>query len=508
MVKKILALSINDTRLYYVLIKKERSGWRVVCAGQYNEPVILTQSNSLSQAIESILTKEKILPRDLFLSVANKEAFIHQITTPLMSSREIKGVVLNEIERNPDLGNRVFDYIYRVFPYKVEQQKVLFAALPQETIDSIIDELSKTKLNCHSLEVSPYSLRDIILEIEKSEPEQQEKTSGYLAVYKNYSYFAIFDKENYQVFYKIALGIDDLTSSNSLKQEESSLFFNQLQRIIKSYTSNHRAQPLSSLWVLWDNEQVKDLDQTLSLELGLKAKILNMGAIKNFVLANDTQLNPIYMLAVVPMIHHIWHIKSETKKAQLHFLRSMHISRLTRKYTLGIVLIITLLTFLYAGFNYYIDTKITPMQSNITSVEQKTKDLKNQTRDLFEQYADYKQTRQRILQQATYLRELNRISWSQVLAIVSQEMPEDLALTSFKFTGGRQSIIKGDAYHMETISNLIRKIDTSSILEKGNFDNLREKSMRRSSKEEPEKFYQFGITARLRVKGEISDDIK
>lgn len=146
------------------------------------------------------------------------------------------------------------------------------------------------------------------------------------------------------------------------------------------------------------------------------------------------------------------------------------------------------------------------MQQRSQTVDRSIRDLKSRTKDITELYTVYRETRQRILQQATYVRELNRVSWSQVLAIVSQEMPQDLALTSFSFKGGGQAVIKGEAFDMENISGLIRKIDTSSILQKGSFDYLREREITRSESEESDKYYQFGITARLRSKVEINND--
>jgi len=94
------------------------------------------------------------------------------------------------------------------------------------------------------------------------------------------------------------------------------------------------------------------------------------------------------------------------------------------------------------------------------------------------------------------------VSWSQVLAVVSQEHPDDLALTSFKFSESGGASIIGQAFAMESIANLMRQIEDSAILEKGRFDFLKERELKEVN------YYDFGLTAQLKKKKEEQDDKK
>jgi Tfp pilus assembly PilM family ATPase len=501
MAYKILALEINDETLRYVCLEKKRKQWRVVSAGLYAGEVDLFQTGALARAVNGILAKEKVLPQRLFISVSRKETFIHQIVIPRMSGKEIEEVVLNEIEKNPAFGNKTFDFIYKVFPHKRDQQKVLFAALPQETVAAIIEEITATRLSCHDLELTPLNLKEFVPDSGgQAEGGGPGAVSGLVVVHQSCTHFTIFDRNSYKVLYKIPVGMANIAASGNLLPDESRAFISQLHRIVKSFAGEHRSAPVSELWVVWDSEQAEGLDKLLSDQLGIKASRLNLSVMQNFVLSDDNQLNPIYMLALTPVFHHI--ARTQTVFPLDHFLRSMHVARYARRSVLGAAVLAAALVFIYAGFHLFIDREVAATQDKTRAVQVQIRDLKKKTEDIYSLYELYRQTRERLLQQATYVRDLNRVSWSQVLAIVSTEMPGDLALTSFSFREGGQAAIKGESYQMETISDLIRKIDTSSILQKGSFNYLKEREIVRRESGEKDKFYQFGITARLRLKVE------
>lgn len=501
MAYKILALEINDETLRYVCLEKNRKQWRVVSAGLSEGEVDICQSGSLTRAVNGILAREKIFPQKLFISVSRKDTFIHQIIIPRMSGKEIEEVVLNEIEKNPVFSNKAFDFIYKVFPHKRDQQKVLFAALPQETINAIIKEITATRLSCHDLEVTPLNLKELIPDLGgQTESGGPEAVFGLVVVHQNCTHFTIFDRSSYKVIYKIPVGMANLAASGVLLPDELRTFISQLHRIVKSFAGEHRSAPVAALWAVWDSEQAENLDKLLSDQLGLKVARLNLSVMQNFVLSDDNQLNPVYMLALTPVFHHI--ARTQTVFPLDHFLRSMHVARYARRSALGAAVLAAALVFIYAGFHLFIDREVASTQSETLEVQVEIQDLKRKTGDIYSLYELYRQTRERLLQQATYVRDLNRVSWSQVLAIVSTEMPGDLALTSFSFKEGGQAAIKGESYQMETISDLIRKIDTSSILQKGSFNYLKEREIIRRESGENDKFYQFGITARLRLKVE------
>lgn len=117
--------------------------------------------------------------------------------------------------------------------------------------------------------------------------------------------------------------------------------------------------------------------------------------------------------------------------------------------------------------------------------------LRVTTTELYRQRDEYLAVRQGLLDQANYIKTLNRVAWSQVLSVFAEEMPKDMALTSFKFNETGKVSFFGDSLEVETVSELIRRIDTSAILEKGMFDFFTEKVV------DEQKIYSFGILAQL-----------
>jgi Tfp pilus assembly protein PilN len=126
-------------------------------------------------------------------------------------------------------------------------------------------------------------------------------------------------------------------------------------------------------------------------------------------------------------------------------------------------------------------------------ITKELKSLEKENQKLMRRYHDYLAIRQKLLDQATCVNQLNRVPWSQVFAIFSQELPEELALNSFKFSESGKAVIKGDAFSMDSIAALIRRIEDSLILEQGKFDFLTEK------KYEESKYFSFGILAQLKT---------
>jgi Tfp pilus assembly protein PilN len=103
--------------------------------------------------------------------------------------------------------------------------------------------------------------------------------------------------------------------------------------------------------------------------------------------------------------------------------------------------------------------------------------------------------RQELLFQATYVQLLKKMSWSEALSVVASELPHELALTSFKVDESGQVTFTGEAYRMESIAKLLRTIETSSILDQGQFSYLTQEV------QENKKVYSFGILAEIK-KGE------
>jgi Tfp pilus assembly protein PilN len=118
--------------------------------------------------------------------------------------------------------------------------------------------------------------------------------------------------------------------------------------------------------------------------------------------------------------------------------------------------------------------------------------LRASSADLYAKRDQYMNIREGLLNQATFIKKLNRVSWSQVFSVVSDELPQNIGLTSFEFRDGGSATFSGEALTVETIAELMRSIDSSAILTNPQFDFLREKM------EGEQKIFTFGIFAQLK----------
>ncbi|MBL8013895.1 MAG: PilN domain-containing protein [Candidatus Omnitrophica bacterium] len=177
-----------------------------------------------------------------------------------------------------------------------------------------------------------------------------------------------------------------------------------------------------------------------------------------------------------------------------HFFRAMNVQRYVLR---SVLLTLIFIGIVGAGlgikaWEFYSQTE--QIKKDTQAIAAEKQQLKESSQDLYRQRDDFMRVRQGLLDQATFVKNLNRVSWSEVLAVVSEEMPKDLALTSFKFNESGEVSFFGDALDVEVIAELIRKIDTSAILQNGKFDFLSEKVIEKT------KIYNFGILAQLQKK--------
>jgi Tfp pilus assembly PilM family ATPase/F0F1-type ATP synthase membrane subunit b/b' len=505
MVRNILALDINDTVLRFVLLEKNGNVWHVGRSGVVDGSVDIKREGALSEAINSILNQETILPRRLFLSLSRKDVFVHQFVIPKMSERQTRDVVMSEIEKNMEFTSQAFDFTYQLSPFKKGQSRVLFAAVPQNLLNRILEEISRTKLNCQDLEISPLNARALIPTVssnQSTEAVSESSSKGMEAMvvlYERHAHFAVFDKDQYQIFYKLSLGMNDLISDSGLKAESVGMFVNHLKRMIKTFSSEHRGQPITSIWLIWDSTKIADFDKILENEIAIKTRALDLDCVKDVItVTNSNKLNPIDLLAVSPVVCFL-----KGKKpffTTRYFLRTLLSAQRIYWQILVAVIVLSILGLGMTGVALRIEQKKNFIAEESRKISQEITQVKRRRDEAAVLRANLMESRNRLFQQASYVRELNRVSWSQVLSIVANEMPEDLALTSFTFREAGEATIKGEARQMEVISELIRKIELSSILEKGTFNSLQERETMVKGNIDSVKFYQFGISARLRSK--------
>ena len=495
MAKGLLGLEISDKILRYVYLEKEQSDYCVIKADKIEIKINPSAPGSLYKIVQSILEQKDIQPRRIFVTISRRDTAIHQTLLPKMSSSELDEVVSGEIEKIPVFYHRNFDYIYKSYPYSNEKNRIIFAATSRKILNFIIQEIQKTNIRFQDLDISPLNLKEIL-----PLPKSSKHLEAFFVIQDHQSYLGIFEDHQYKLLYKSALGLDHISTAASQlgKEHILSSLMAEMKRAIKSYLSENKKAELNFLWLLWDKEVVFDLDQRIAHDLGLEVEVLYMKKMQKIKVTKEKHLNPVYVIPLLPIIYHIRRLKAQFSFT--HFFRSIQIKNYLLKTVVMslsfIVILGSALGLLYSD----LQQKITQGKREKQQISQELKSLDAKSKDLFQKEKEYLAIRQKLLNQATYVAHLNRVSWAQVFSVFSEELPEKMALMSFKFSSSGKAQIKGQAFEMESIAELIRRIDESSILEKGKFDFLRENQI------QDQKFFDFGILAHLKKESEKNHD--
>jgi hypothetical protein len=129
----------------------------------------------------------------------------------------------------------------------------------------------------------------------------------------------------------------------------------------------------------------------------------------------------------------------------------------------------------FRTYHYY--TKTTEVDTGIAETQRKYSELQSSSAELYRQRDEYLHVREGLLAQANFVKNLNRVSWTRVLSVMAEKMPDRMRLTSFQFDDSGSVSFIGEALSIETIAELIRRVDSSIILENGKFDFLSEKAI-------------------------------
>lgn len=496
MKKGLLGIEVSDVFMRYVFLEKESGSYVITKAGEISSKVDITVPGVISGEIFKLIQNEDISVEKIFLAISRKETVIHQVVLPKMKPAELEEVISGEIEKIPAFYHRNYDFIFKTYPFNKNKRRVVFAVLARNVLDAVLKEVENTRIFCRDLDVSPLNLKDI-LPIDKS-----ADCESLLVVQDHRSHLFLFQDNHYKLVYRSSIGVDQLTTAVSDMGKEHTLgnWTGELKRALKSYLQENKDVEISRVWMVWDEQRAPKLDRRIGAVLGMNVECLYLNKIPKVQVKKDIYLNPIYLLALTPVIYYI--NKQKAPFPLDHFFRSFQL----KKYFLRVAAMAGIFLLLISSIFQITNKNIVAQSDKFTKETKKiTKDivsLKAESRELFMKQKEYKAIRQSLVEQANFVKRLNRVTWSEVLAVVADELPENMALTSFKFKEAGKADFKGDSLDMETIAGLMRQIDESVVLEKGQFDFLKEDEI------EGEKIYRFGIKARLQDLRKKTDDTK
>lgn len=497
MEKGYLGLEIGEKILRFVYVTKQKNAYVMTRAGELEVNLNFTTPGSLTQAIRMIVEKEELLPKRVFVSISRKDVLIHQQLMPKMNAAELAEVVPGEIEKIPFFYNQNFEYSYTAFMHSKEKDRVLLVAVAQDFLKSVIDEVDATKLAFRDIEISPLNLKDIL-----PRPPKADRCEATLVVQELCTYFCIYKGSNYLGVYRSPIGAQQIMSPVNAQNQENMLsnWIGEFNRVVKAHLVENPQTPIEHLWLIADKSISFKIGIQLSKDLDINTEIVNAATVPNLTVPENIEWNPSYINALTPLMYTI-----NAKKplfALDHFFAKFQLQKYVMLLMVKSMIFLFVLVFGMGGVNFFVKKDLAMLRDETKRISLEIQDLNQKNKDLFAQKNEYLDVRKKLLAQASYVQEINRTSWTHVLAAIATELPAELALTGFKFNEAGDVQIKGDTFDITNIAELIRKVDQSSILEGGKFDFLKEK------KEKEVKLFNFGINANLKGKKEENDGPK
>jgi len=485
--KGLLGLEIAERTIRYVYLLKDGGKYRIDKAGEVSSKVDLSVPDALSAELRQILEKEAFSPQRIYATISRRDTVIHQVLFPKMNAGELEEAVSAEITKIPIFFQRNFEYIYKSYPQPHGKNRVVFAAIASSTLQGILKEIRKLNIPLQALDIAPLNLKELLLRIGPARP-----TEAFLVVNDQHTYLATYDSRQYGIIYKSAVGLNQFISAASPSSRDALIgnWSAEIKRVLKSYLMDHNRSQIDLLWLIWDKARVPELDQKLATDLEVPVEVLYTKKIPGLKIAEEQALNPIYTLAALPAVFAILHLRPQFSFD--HFFRSLRQGRYLTQTALAGLLFIVVATVAFGQYIMTVRQETGALVAEKAAMKNEATRLDAQAKTLFQKYENYMAVKQRLLNQATYVQQLNRVSWSEVLSVVAKELPVDLALTTFRLNEDGVAAIEGDSWRMEPVSELLRRVKNSDILKDGKFNFLRERRVK------DQKIFNFGIWAKLR----------
>ncbi len=489
MSKGILGLEIFASGVRYTYLQRKQRGFILSKSGKFSPPIptAVKEPDSLARIIQGILKQENIFPAKICLSLSGEDLLIHQINLPKMTKNELDEVIRGEIERIPKFSNKEFDYIYSVSKLNEQKLRILFGAVTKDNLDAYIQGLQRTGTRLEGLEISPLNLLEILYA-----HLSKDKAEVLLVLDSHSSSMMIFWQNECKIFFQMAAGKSDLYLPNyELNKSAFLSWVEEIKRVLKSYQREFGMRPVERFWFIWDNERSQDLSGLLGKELEME---VTPPKLENFALKlsdKEPAFNPIFLLSLAGPLVYIKGLRQKFNSK--HFLRHIRLKEVTRKVSIFVLSYMLLLGSLLGMLTVNYNLARKKMLASEEELTQRIATLETQTMELRKERDNYLDTRDRLLLQAAFVRDLNRVSWSEIFARISSVLPENVSLSSFKVSESQEVKIEGATFAIDSIAEMIRKINASSFLEEVQFDFLREREI------EDKRIVEFSIVTKLKA---------
>ncbi|MDD5449492.1 MAG: PilN domain-containing protein [Candidatus Omnitrophica bacterium] len=498
MSKAVLGLELSSKQIRYAFLTKEGRTFSLLRQGKASLQGLISigQPASLTQAIREIISKENISPSAICLTISAENLFINLTRLPTLPEAELHEVIADEIRKVPKFFGREFDYIYSGYKIDSQRQRVLFCAVDKSSLDIAMQAARNTGIRLECLETAPLNLLELLYP-----KTARDKTEALVFLDNNATYVIIFGQSDCRLFFKMSTGSTDLGSSKGINNSVFSSWVEEIKRVFRSYQREMGgreggSRDIDKIWLVWDNEILPELYEFAARELGPELAIPRPDTF-GFTLQNKKAgFNPIHMIALAgPLLL----LKGQKRRFNFkHFLRGLKLKEVIRKTVLAVAVYLCVSAVLLGGvtLNYTLETRRLGEReqgaaSRILSLEKETADLRKE-RD------EYSAAKERLLDQATFVKMLNRLSWSEILGNIGLALPDNISLSSFAVPENGEVQLEGATVSIESVAELIRRISNCPFLYDVKFDFLRERRINQKEVTRLDKIIEFGIISRLK----------
>lgn len=447
---------------------------------------------ALTNMIANVIKRENISPERIFLSLSRSDVLARELVLPPMKSDELEEVLVSEIEKIPTFSENSFDYVYQKFDISKENANVIFAALNKKILSYILDETQKTKIPFLHFDITPLNIPQVV---DADTPLKDNQ--AFLLINDMVSHLIIYRQNKYKLFYKTTSGTNHLVTNNVLNERNIATLAGEIQRVLKAYLHQNKQEKVEDLLVLWDKSVAPELIEEFQKNFDLKIEPFDL---KKYITIEDASApegestvsldNPVYFFPIAGIYGE--HRKTKFHFPLDHFFRDFHVKKCLWGAIMCSLLFIAISGLFIGRLCFGLHQKKIKTQQAIENVQWEKEDLKTATKELYDKRDQYLTVRQGLLDQATFLKVINRIYWTDVLGVVAKNIPNQLSLVSFQMKENGQVVFKGESMTIESVSELIRRVDGADLLNNGRFDYLTEKMI------QEQKVFSFGIMAQLK----------
>ncbi len=473
--KTFLSIEIQEQKVRYFLVEQGIKGMAFKGAGESTLQVGPLAPGALASFVKELSASRQVKVDRLFLTVNRPEAVVHQFNLGQVSKSDLEMIIKAEIEKIPSFMERDFDYVHQQYDLK-SRSKIIFGAMTDHLLQYLLKEIEQTGIPCRELEIAPLNLAGLL-----RAQEYKDGPQSLIILSDAITYLVIVEDGQIRYLYSTTVGAEILGDPAATAN-----WAEELKRALKAYVMETKAS-VDKAWLLWDREKSPDFDNYLRQELNINAH--------GFTILQECfheNINPIYALAAVPLLYQLKNIKPSFSLN--HFLRSFQVSVFMKRVAVAAAALMLVTGIVLGGIiNHFKQIELQAFADSRVVQNQMTV-LQKQSANLLNERDGYLAMRQQLLFQATYVKLLKNMSWSQALSVVADEMPHELALMTFKVDEMGAVTFTGEAFRMESIAKLLRTIQTSSLLEQGQFSYLTEAQV------EKKKIFRFGILANIKMR--------